>query len=399
MNIDNLCELLLEAIAEAGFNESTLFNYRGIIRRFKAFCKKKGFSEYSADVGQAYADDVISIKTGKFSKQRYFSQGRFARLLNSYCLTGSFDLSPMKRGMEEPCNEMLCGLYKDYISYLEDKYPNDNTLSFYRYEALCLFRFLESVDIFNLNDVSAATIVDYLKTTKQNRQRAVLCGLRLYFTFIEREDLFAVISGMHAYRSKRIIPVLTDDEMSRLKETIESGDVSNRDAAIILLGLSTGIRAIDLINLRLSNIDWNSETIFFKQSKTGNLVCIPLTVTVGNAIARYLYEDRPSADNDYLFVRDLAPFGPLSGHSSCYVIVKNAFKKASISKNGRIFGMHMLRHNAASVMVRNEVPISTVAAVLGHSSIDTTDIYITTDEAKLRECVLHMTGISKEVNA
>jgi integrase len=187
--------------------------------------------------------------------------------------------------------------------------------------------------------------------------------------------------------------------MSRLKETIESGDVSNRDAAIILLGLSTGIRAIDLINLRLSDIDWNSETISFKQSKTGNLVCIPLTVAVGNAIARYLYEDRPSADNDYLFVRDLAPFGPLSGHSSCYVIVKKAFEKAGISRDGRIFGMHMLRHNAASVMVRNEVPVSTVAAVLGHSSTDTTDIYITTDEAKLRECVLPMTGISKEVNA
>jgi site-specific recombinase XerD len=122
-------------------------------------------------------------------------------------------------------------------------------------------------------------------------------------------------------------------------------------------------------------------------------------VAVGNAIARYLYEDRPSADNDYLFVRDLAPFGPLSGHSSCYVIVKKAFEKAGISRDGRIFGMHMLRHNAASVMVRNEVPVSTVAAVLGHSSTDTTDIYITTDEAKLRECVLRMTGISKEVNA
>ena len=100
MNIDNLCELLLETLAEAGFNESTLFNYRGVIRRFKTFCEEKGFSEYSTDVGQAYADDVISKKTGKFSKQRYFSQGRFARLLNSYYLTGSFDLSPMKRGME-----------------------------------------------------------------------------------------------------------------------------------------------------------------------------------------------------------------------------------------------------------------------------------------------------------
>ena len=45
MNIDNLCKLLLEALAEAGFIESTLFNYRGVIRRFKAFCKENGYSE------------------------------------------------------------------------------------------------------------------------------------------------------------------------------------------------------------------------------------------------------------------------------------------------------------------------------------------------------------------
>lgn len=57
----------------------------------------------------------------------------------------------------------------------------------------------------------------------------------------------------------------------------------------------------------------------------------------------------------------------------------------------------MLRHNAASTMVKNEVPISTIAAILGHADIDSTDIYITTDEKKLRECVLPMTGISKEV--
>lgn len=120
-------------------------------------------------------------------------------------------------------------------------------------------------------------------------------------------------------------------------------------------------------------------------------------MSVGNAIARYLYEERPDADNDYLFVRTLAPFGPLAAHASCYVIVKNAFKKANISKDARIFGMHMLRHNAASTMVKNKVPITTIAAVLGHANTDTTDVYITTDEANLRECVLPMTGISEEV--
>lgn len=310
-----------------------------------------------------------------------------------------FDLSVMKRGRKEPENKNLNKLYYEYGSYLRKKYSNENTVRFYDYEVFCFFQYLDFIQIYELREISAATIVDYLRTMKQSRQRAVLCGLRLYFTFIGRTDLFAVIDGMHAYRPKRIIPVLTDDEKDRLRDTIESGVISNRDAAIVLLGLSTGIRAIDLINLRLSNIDWNLETISFKQSKTGNLVNIPLTLAVGNAIARCLYEERPKVDNDYLFVRALAPFDPLAGHTSCYAIVKNAFKKPDISKDARIFGMHMLRHNAASTMVKNEVPISTISALLGHASTDTTDVYITTDAVRLRECVLPMTGISKEVNA
>lgn len=395
MKIDTICNSLLGTLIQAGYNENTIFNYRGVIRRFKAFCKEKEAFEYTPELGQSYADDVISKKTGKFSKQRYFSQGRFARLLTSYYYTGSFDLSVMKRRRKEPENQNLNKLYYEYDSYLREKYSNENTVRFYDYEVFCFFQYLDSIQIYGLREISAATIVDYLRTMKQSRQRAVLCGLRLYFTFIGRTDLFAVIDGMHAYRSKRIIPVLTDDEKDRLRDTIESGVISNRDAAIVLLGLSTGIRAIDLINLRLSNIDWNLETISFKQSKTGNLVNIPLTLAVGNAIAKYLYKERPKIDNDYLFVRTLAPFDPLAGHTSCYAIVKNAFKKADISKDARIFGMHMLRHNAASTMVKNEVPISTIAAILGHASTDTTDVYITTDAVRLRECVLPMTGISK----
>lgn len=173
--------------------------------------------------------------------------------------------------------------------------------------------------------------------------------------------------------------------------------MSRKDAAIVTIGLATGIRAVDLINLRLSDIDWNSETISFTQSKTGNPVYIPLTVSVGNAIARYIVEERPEAPNDYLFVRELAPFEPLGGHSSCYVCVKRVFERAGISKDWRIWGTHMLRHNAASTMVKNGVPIETIAAVPGHSDTDSADIYITTDEERLRECVLPLADIMREV--
>ena len=54
MTIETICNMLLDALTEAGFNESTLFNYKGIIRRFKTFCNEKGVTDYTPEIGQAY---------------------------------------------------------------------------------------------------------------------------------------------------------------------------------------------------------------------------------------------------------------------------------------------------------------------------------------------------------
>ena len=253
--------------------------------------------------------------------------------------------------------------------------------------------------IIRIEALTSAILIEYMTHLKQSRQREALCELRKICRYFNRNDLLTALAGIHATRHNRIIPVLNHEEQERIKAVTIDETISLRDAAMILLGMSTGIRACDIIRLRLSDIDWRNETISWHQSKTGNLVCIPLISSVGNAITRYLTEERPHAPNDYIFVRSLAPFKPLSCHSACYVLVKRALEKAGISKNGRIFGMHLLRHNAASTMVENAVPIETIAAILGHSDPNTTGIYITTDEKKLKECVLPFGTISREVRS
>lgn len=398
MEIHTICIDLLGALVQVGYNEHTIFNYKGVVQRFKKFCQYQGVTEYTPDFGKTYSDDVISLKTGRFSKNRYHTQGRFIRLLNSYYNTGNFDFAILKRGKVEPTNKKYQQLYYDYDTFLQAKYIKEGTRYFYKYELYCFLQYLETVKFFDMDKLSSIITIDYLKSVKQCRQRAVLCGLRLFLKYSEREDICAAIEGIHAYRSKRIIPTLTDNEQDHLSSIIKSGNITYRDASIVLLGLSSGIRACDLINLKLSDIDWMNETLSFKQSKTGNLVHLPLTIPIGNAIANYISKERPQTDNNFLFLRQLAPFNPLSDHASCYDIVKRVFKQAGISKDNRIFGMHMLRHNAASAMVKNEIPIATIAAILGHSNTDTTDVYITTDELKLKECVLPMNSISTEVN-
>lgn len=97
MTIDEICEACINALRLEGYNESTIFNYEGVIRRFKQFCKDRQVTLYSSEIGKVYADDVISKKTGKFSKNRYHTQGRFYRLIDSYFSTGIFDFSLVKK--------------------------------------------------------------------------------------------------------------------------------------------------------------------------------------------------------------------------------------------------------------------------------------------------------------
>lgn len=398
MDIETICALLIEALREAGYNESTVFNYQGVIRRFKAFCRDKGVIDYTSALGKTYADNVISKKTGTFSNNRYHTQGRFIRLIDSYFITGHFDFSTLARGKVIPKNQKHRIIYSEYGNFLRSEYSNENTIHFYEYGLYCLLQYLDSLGMDDIDSLTPEIVIRYIQNSKPCRQREILCELRSIFRYLKKEDLLSSIAGIHAPRMKRIIPTLTDEEQHNLKTVIDAGDITFRDVAIVLLGLSSGIRACDLIKLKLSDIDWLNETISFRQSKTGNLVCLPLISLVGNAIFRYITEERPDAKNDFLFVRQLAPFDPLTDHSSCYEVVRRVFRKAGITKDGRIFGMHMLRHNAASTMLKNAVPIETIAAILGHSSSDTTDIYITTDEHRLKECVLPMTGISAEVN-
>ena len=64
MDINTVCTLLIEALKNAGYNESTIFNYQGAVRRFKTFCKERGATEYSYEIGLLFANAVNSPKPG-----------------------------------------------------------------------------------------------------------------------------------------------------------------------------------------------------------------------------------------------------------------------------------------------------------------------------------------------
>ena len=165
-----------------------------------------------------------------------------------------------------------------------------------------------------------------------------------------------------------------------------SGTVSARDAAITLLALTTGLRACDIVNLQLGDIDWRARTASIVQQKTNNPLTVPLTDLLVGRLADYVLDQRPASDGDHLFLRSVAPHARLADHASIYRVIANVFGKAGVTDAKA--GTRLLRHNAASRLLRAAVPLPTISAVLGHSSLESTNLYLSADRDRLLECVL-----------
>jgi integrase len=169
--------------------------------------------------------------------------------------------------------------------------------------------------------------------------------------------------------------------------------MTKRDKAICLLLLETGLRAVDACNIKLSDIDWSKEIIYIKQQKTGHVINLPLRKSYGNAIADYVLNERPDCKSKYLFVRALAPFSRLEGEgSSIRVVLQKMEKLAGISDDARSTGSRTTRHNAASMMLRSEVTMGNISAVLGHHDPNVVSVYLSTDDKIMASCTLPLPG-------
>ena len=150
-----------------------------------------------------------------------------------------------------------------------------------------------------------------------------------------------------------------------------------RDRAILLLLSRLGLRAGDILEMRLGDIDWSSGTLRVK-GKGRRETRLPLPQDAGDAVLVYLASGRPSVDDDRLFLRLAAPFRPFSSSSTVSHVVDLALKRAGID-DPPSRGANLLRHSAATQMLRGGATLQSVGAVLRHKSLETTTHYAKVD--------------------
>ena len=100
-------------------------------------------------------------------------------------------------------------------------------------------------------------------------------------------------------RKRSIIEVYSEEEQHKIAVLLSSPGISRRDAAICLLSFETGLRSVDICNLRLGDVEWKHNIIHIVQSKTQRPLNLPLRSSYGNAMADYLLEERPHGKEDF----------------------------------------------------------------------------------------------------
>lgn len=147
----------------------------------------------------------------------------------------------------------------------------------------------------------------------------------------------------------------------------------------------------DVINLKFDNIDWENNQINIVQQKTNQYLTLPLIDEVKFPLLDYLKNGRhPSIDKDYILTTLYAPYTRIKSNSTVHRALSRAMDLAGVNYEGKHHGAHALRHSLATNMINNNVPISAISQVLGHSSSRTTEIYITKDTTHLRELSLEV---------
>jgi integrase/recombinase XerD len=191
------------------------------------------------------------------------------------------------------------------------------------------------------------------------------------------------------------VPTIARWRLANLPKYVSAADVEriiasceavrpagSRDKAILLLLARLGLRAGDIFNLRLDDISWEEGTIRVS-GKGRRAVRLPLPQDVGNALLSYINDGRPFTLDTRVFQRAMAPYKPLRRATVISRVVANAIERAGLT-NAPSHGANLLRHSAATAMLRGGASLDLIGAVLRHKSPDTTLIYAKLDASTLK---------------
>ncbi|MBU3138268.1 site-specific integrase [Clostridium gasigenes] len=404
--LEELIEQVLAELKRLKYAHNTMNGYCLLCKKILAFAKEENEIYFSEKLGIDFLKNDYNC-TVNYYKEAMPKNVRHAiriiRILGDYQLHGVIIRRIVKKAsyIKPPQFQSIL------TSYEKECEINNYSKRGLRTRLQRLFFFIDYLDcreIQNFNDITPEVISDYVKTIFPYHEKsisAILTTLRVFLRFLylnsyTKNDLSIIVPKQKKYYYPSIPSTWKEDEVRQILESIDRGNpTGKRDYAIILLVAKLGIRAGDIKNMKLSDLNWNSKSIVITQEKTKNINTYPILNDIGWAIIDYLKNARPITSSPYIFIRMKAPYEAFGKEANMYNIISKYIRIAGITvPNGKRHGLHSLRHSLASGLLEQGTPLPIISEILGHLNAKSTSIYIHTGIEGLRACALDPEEVS-----
>ncbi len=293
------------------------------------------------------------------------------------------------RSWETEINE-----YKIYLAL--ERSLSGNTLEAYMRDINKLYDFIniKKYDI-PVYDVDPTVISEFIVWINefgicQRTQARILSGIKSFFKFLLFTDKIDTNPAINIEGPKLglyLPEVLAVDEIDKMIDTIDlSKAEGHRNRAIIETLFSCGLRVSELVNLRISNIFFDDEYIRVI-GKGDKQRLVPISAKAIKEIKNYLItrNQLPNIDKDFTDILFLNRRGRALTRVMIFTIIKEAAKRADIDKN---VSPHTLRHSFATELINRGADLRAIQDMLGHESINTTEIYTHLESGTLQDTIL-----------
>ncbi len=404
--IRELSEAVIGELQRLGYAFETIKLYQRLYQKLLRYADAKRIHHHSLDVCHRWLKDSLGIdptlliRNNEYAyKRNSYLPIRVCQCLTEWQLHGCLALKKQGKLAALELPRQFKEAYDSYVALCSEAgYSKGGTYTrLNRIKRMLLF--FDQHGVSSMKNITAGRISEFFRSQIELDSRtvaAMLTSSRVFFRHLYRkgftqEDLSEKLPVVKANRKFRLPHIWKQEDVLSVLNSIDRGNpVGKRDYAIMMLITRYGLRSADVKNLKLSDLRWNDNVIEIVQSKTRNLLRLPLLRDVGWAIIDYLQNGRPPSEYPEVFLTCTVPIRPF-GQNSCALnaILAKRVRQAGVRISSEVpKGMHSLRHTLASVMLANDVELPVISSVLGHVTSEATSVYLHTDISRLRGCTL-----------
>lgn len=386
--IENATEYLYE---QNSYGKKNGKNIESTWKQFLKFCNDNGYYKYSSSVKDKFIlhftnwvpslkPDYIRIKSSHMQMLDLFAHnGKWTKghLYPKPELTGNFS-----------------SFINELDNFLEKHDYSQNSRITLRKKACLMLHYFQNVGLEEMNQIDRNHLTKYVMSLKGHARSTLRCELSsmrrilryAYVMEFTKDDLSKFIPKYNLGQPQSNIKIWESEEIKKVLDTVDRSNPKGlRDAAIITIASELAMRSKEILDLKFSDIDWESCSISFVQCKTRKPNTLPLNEKTGTAIIEYL-RVRPKTDCEYVFVSMNPPYDKMKRFNSSF---QKYVTRAGISIPYKAHhGLHSLRATVATRLLEADVSPDDIVSFVGHSDRESLNNYIRMDIEHLRECAL-----------